>query len=131
MTLKNPIPEFLEYNAKHEVICLGTHLLADAIVIKVNIPYSHKIIKVRSYLNVPLATADAVGTLKDKDGTAFTGGVITITSTGSIGDLDASTEITAGDTQSQAKDSDVQLDFTAAPSAGEATFWLEVERTDP
>jgi len=131
MPLTDPIPEFLEYNAKHVVICLGTHLLASALVIKVNIPYSHKIIKVRSHINVAPSATATVGTIKDKDGTSFTGGVLTIAASAAVAERDTSTDITAGSTQSQAKDSDVQLDLDGGPTSGEATFWLELERTDP
>jgi hypothetical protein len=131
MTLKNPVGEYLEFSGKHVTICCGTHLLADALVIKVNIPFRHRVIKLRSHLNVVLATADAVATLKNTAGVAWTGGVLTITNTGAVvGDRDTSTAITAGE-QVQAKDTDVQIDLTAAPSAGEATFWLEVEHADP
>jgi hypothetical protein len=129
MALTGPIPELVENNLKHETICLGTHLLATALVVKVNIPYAHKVIKVRSHLNVVLATADTVATLKNNAGTAFTGGVLTITSTGSVADRDTSTAITAG-TQEQAKDKDVQLSIDGGSTAGEATFWLEIERDD-
>jgi len=131
MTLANPIPEFLEYNAKHEVICLGTHLLATAVVIHTNIPYSHKIIKIRSHVNVVLSATALVATLEDKDGTSFTGGVLTIAASGAVASLDVSTDITAGSTQSQAKDSVVRVSLDGGPTSGEATFWLELERTDP
>lgn len=130
MTLKAPIPEFLEFSGKHVTICAGTHLLLDPLVVKVNIPFRHKVIKLRSHLNVILATANLVATLKNNAGTAWTGGVLTITSAGTIGDRDTSTDITAGE-QVQAKDTDVQIDMDGGPSAGQATFWIEVEHADP
>jgi len=130
MTLKNPVQEFLEYSGKHVVICAGTHLLLNAMVIKVNIPFRHRIIKIRSWLNVVLATANLVATIKNTAGTAFTGGVLTITSVGAVGDLDVSTAITAGE-QVQAADTDIQIDCDGGPSAGEATFWIELEHADP
>lgn len=130
MTLAGPIPEFLEFSGKHVVICAGTHLLLNALVVKVNIPFRHRIIKIRSHLNVVLATADLVATIKNTAGVAFTGGVLTITSTGTVGDRDTSTAITAGE-QVQEKDTDVQIDMDGGPSAGEATFWIEVEHADP
>ena len=79
MALTGPIPELVEQNLKHVVICAGTHLMATAVVIKVNIPFAHKLIKLRSHLNVVLSTADTIATLKNTSGTAFTGGVLTIT----------------------------------------------------
>jgi hypothetical protein len=131
MTLKNPIPEYLEFSGKHVTICCGTHLLLDALVIKINIPFRHRVIKLRSHVNVVPTVADVVATLKNTAGVAWTGGVLTITQAGSaVGDRDTSTAITAGE-QVQAKDTDVQIDLTAAPGAGEATFWLEVEHSDP
>jgi hypothetical protein len=129
MALTGPIPELVEQNLKHVVICAGTHLMATAVVIKVNIPFAHKVIKLRSHLNVVLSTADTIATLKNTSGTAFTGGVLTITSTGSVADRDTSTDITGG-TQEQAKDTDVQISINGASGAGEATFWIEVERDD-
>ena len=130
MTIKNPPAEFIEYVGKIETICLGTHLLATALVIKANIPYAHKIIKVRSHVNVATDGTATVGTIKNDGGTAFTGGVLTIAASAAVAARDTSTDITAG-TQTQAKDKDVQLDLDGGPGAGEATFWLELEKTDP
>ena len=130
MTLKSPIPEFLEYNAKHETICLGTHLLATARVIKVNIPYSHKVIKIRSFLNVASGAGALVATLKNDAGTAFTGGVLTIAASSAVDTRDTSSAITAG-TQTQDKDKDVQVDMDGGTASGEAVIWLELERSDP
>jgi hypothetical protein len=131
MTLKNPIPEYLEYSGKHVVICAGTHLLASALVVKVNIPFRHRVIKLRSHLNVVTSVGDSVVTLKNTAGVAWTGGVLTITNAGAaVADRDTSTAITAGE-QVQAKDTDVQISIDGGSDAGEATFWLEVEHSDP
>ena len=129
MPLTGPVEELVEQNLKHEVICLGPHLLATALVIKVNIPYAHKVIKVRSHINVATDGTATVCTIKNDGGTAFTGGVLTIAASAAVADRDTSTAITAG-TQTQAKDKDVQLDLDGGPGAGEATFWLELERDD-
>lgn len=130
MTLAGPVPEFLEYSGKHVVISSGPHLLATAKVIKINIPYAHKIIKVRSVVDVVLSATALVATLKNNAGTAFTGGVLTIAASGAVDERDTSTDITAG-TQTQAKDTDVQIDMDGGPSSGEATFYLELEHSDP
>ena len=130
MTLAGPIPEFLEFSMKHQVICLGTHLLATARIIKVNIPYAHRIIKVRSFLNVASGAGALVATLKDDAGVAFTGGVLTIAASSGVDTEDVSTDITAG-TQTQAKDKVVQLDMDGGTASGEAIIWLELEHTDP
>ena len=42
---------------------------------------------------------------------------------------DTSTEITGG-TQTQAKDTDVQIVSDGNSASGEASFWLEIERDD-
>jgi len=130
MTLAKPVPEFLEYNAKHEVLSIGPVLLATAKVIKVNIPYAHKIIKLRSEVAILLGAGALVATLKDTAGGAFTGGVLTIAATAAVDVRDTSTDITAG-TQTQAKDTDVQIDMDGGTASGEAVFYLELERTDP
>ena len=129
MPLTGPIPELVEFNLKHEVVCLGTHLLATARVIKVNIPYAHKVIKVRSFLNVASGAGALVATLKDDAGVAFTGGVLTIAASSAVDTEDTSTAITAG-TQTQAKDKQVQVDMDGGTASGEAVFWLEIERDD-
>ena len=130
MTLKNPIPEYLEYSGKHVVICLGTHLQATAKSVKVNIPFAHKIIKIRSQVTVALSATASVLTIKDDGGTAFTGGVCTIAASAAVGDLDVSTDITAG-TQTQAKDKVVEVALDGGPTTGEVVIWLELEHSDP
>lgn len=130
MSLKKPLAEWAEYNAKHEVICIGPVLLVTAKVIKVNIPYAHKIIKLRSEVDVVVGAGALVATLKDTAGVAFTGGVLTIAAAAAVDVRDTSTAITAG-TQTQAKDTDVQIDMDGGTASGEARFYLELERTDP
>lgn len=120
--------ERIEEKPRAQVICAGSYEVATARVVKVNIPFSHTLLKVRSELDLALTTADLVVTVRDNAAAAMTGGTLTITQAASaIGDRDSAT-ITAGG--SQEADKDVQLDMNGGPDAGQATFWLELERTD-
>jgi len=128
MPLTGPIPELVEKNLKHDVFCAGSYDINPARVVKVLVPYKHIVKKVRSEVDTVLTGADLVVTIKDHSGAAMTGGTLTIALSGTVvGDRDTAT-ITAGGAQE--KDKDVQLDMNGGPSAGQATFWIEVERAD-
>ena len=108
------------------VLSVGPILQVDALNLTVYFPFKVTITKVRSFLLVVLATADSVVTMKKHDGTSMTDGVLTITSTGSVGDEDscspsAENVIAAGEKMT--------LAIGGGASAGEALFFIEYMRT--
>ena len=116
----------LEAALQKGVLSVGPILQADALNLTVYFPFKVTINKVRSFLLVVLATANSVITMKKHDGTSMTDGVLTITSTGSVGDEDscspsAENVIAAGEKMTLAID--------GGASAGEALFFIEYTRT--
>lgn len=117
-----------------EVFCVGPLLQADALNFRIPVPTGMGAIKVKSvksFLNVVLATANSVVTVKkqhaSESAVSMTGGTLTITSTGTVGDEDscditddANARVPAGDF--------IVLAVDGGASAGEAVFFVEYER---
>ena len=110
-----------------EIVTIGPLLQAAATAFKVYFNHKVTVNKVRSFLTVPITTADSVITMKNNAGNAMANGVLTITQAGcAVGDedsVDPTTNNVIDDSEC------MQLDHNGGPDAGEAYFMIECTRT--
>ena len=102
-------------------------LQADALVYKVAnyTGQAVRVMRVESFLQVVIATADSGVTIKNHAGTSL--GTLTITESGcAIADRDSSGELAQSANNVIANGEDIQLAIDGAASAGEASFVIWV-----